>query len=494
MSNRKVKRAPHAFKFILFFLGLCLVAMWISQPNDLPLGVLFFGRLHPLFLHFPIVLIFVCLLLEAIRIFRSTLINDGLVFVLLALAALSSAGAAIAGHLLYASGDYSGALAEQHRWTGTVTGLLALATAGLFAMYYQKGDKLRFRIYLATLLFSNLAVIASSHYGGSITHGPDYLTEHLQLIINSSDDNEKKPESEMLLYQDVIHPVFESKCVSCHNSIKAKGDFLMTSYSHLAGGGKSGLPGITEGNTEKSEVYNRVSLPDDHDDKMPPPGQTPLTPVEIDVLKWWIANGASQSQRIDDVEADTAITALLQTLLPEIQKYKRKIALQAIKTKELESELQSVAQTLGLNIFRDSLSDERFYSLSMSIPPQRLTRDDLRMLQPYFEVFSSASFVSSSINDDALYFIGQMKNLEKLFLQKTAIKGSGIAYLKQLPKLKQLNLSFTSVDDKSALDLLKIPALEEVYLYRTNASEQVIEAIRQNRKSMVIHLTEGPYF
>jgi hypothetical protein len=156
--------------------------------------------------------------------------------------------------------------------------------------------------------------------------------------------------------------------------------------------------------------------------------------------------------------------------------------------------LDAIAKTLSINIVKDTASDENYFTIAMSFPPAPLTNEQFKLLHPYAHVFSKASLVSSGIDDDGLYYIAQMKNLEKLFLQKTGIDGSGIVYLQNLPKLRILNLSFTKVDDKSAIDLLKIPSLEEVYLYQTNTSKQIVEALQQNRPGLKIYLQEGPYF
>jgi hypothetical protein len=109
-------------------------------------------------------------------------------------------------------------------------------------------------------------------------------------------------------------------------------------------------------------------------------------------------------------------------------------------------------------------------------------------------VFSRVSLASSGIDDAGLYYIGQMVNVRELYLQKTALEGPGILYLQKLPKLEVLNLSFTGIDDKAALDLLKFPSLREVYLYRTNTSMQVIEALRKYRPEVRFLVEEGPYF
>jgi hypothetical protein len=491
LSKAKDKIRQQSFVFILLLLGICLIVLPLYRPADIPVLLLFLGRFHPLILHFPIVLILLCLLFEALRLLKWFIIQDRVMLCLLTLGALTASASVIAGYFLYASGDYSGRLPEQHLWFGTATGFVAVATAGIFAAY--KKTRRYYTFYVTMLVSSNILVAAASHLGGSITHGQDYLTEHLQLMLKS-EDHVAKPESEMLLFEDVIQPVFEARCLSCHNSLKAKGDFLMTSYANIIIGGEGGEPGIIPGVLEKSEVYKRVVLPDDHDDKMPPAGQTPMSQKEIALLKYWITSGASTDLRVASIKKDTAIAAHLDRLLPELKRYHRKAEVEALKQEQLYGELQQVAQELGVRILKDSTNDEDFYTLTMSFPPARLTSEQFRILHPYAEVFSTLSLVSSGIDDDDLYFIGEMSSVEKLFLQKTGIDGSGIIYLKKLPKLKQLNLSFTKVDDKSILDLLKLQALEEVYLYRTNTSKEVIDAIRKNRPEMKIHMVEGPYF
>lgn len=166
----------------------------------------------------------------------------------------------------------------------------------------------------------------------------------------------------------------------------------------------------------------------------------------------------------------------------------------ALKRTTLERELAEIANALSISISKDSTGDDDHYTIAMKFPPAPLTNDQFKVLHPYTDVFSKASLVSSGIDDAGLYYVSQMINLEKLFLQKTKLDGSGIIYLQNLHKLRILNLSFTNVDDKSAIDLLKIPNLEEVYLYRTNTSKQVVEALQKNKPGLKIYLQEGPYF
>jgi hypothetical protein len=227
---------------------------------------------------------------------------------------------------------------------------------------------------------------------------------------------------------------------------------------------------------------------------MPPEGKTPLMDSEIALLKFWVASGATDTLKVVEAQGVDTMTQVVKALLPELVKYRRRARIEKVRQQELEEELQQLATRLGIVIRRDSLSDENLFAISMKFPPAPFTNEQFRELSPYFEVFSKASLISSGIDDAGLYYIGQMVNLRELYLQKTGVDGSGILYLQKLPHLEVLNLSFTKVDDKSVIDLLAFPSLREVYLYRTNTSMQVIEALRKFKPEVRFLLEEGPYF
>ncbi len=90
-----------------------------------------------------------------------------------------------------------------------------------------------------------------------------------------------------------VQPLLESKCVSCHNPDKTKGDLLLHTAEGVMKGGEAGAA-VVAGQADKSPLYTRVVLPEDHDDHMPPKGS--LTPQESEVLKRWIAEGAKWPQ------------------------------------------------------------------------------------------------------------------------------------------------------------------------------------------------------
>jgi uncharacterized membrane protein len=132
----------------------------------------------------------------------------------------------------------------------------------------------------------------TGHFGGSLTHGEDYLTAYApfggKARGNQRQGFGKVEDAEV--FTDVIQPVLRSKCQSCHRPGKSKGELNLASFESMSKGGENG-PVFIPADAEKSELIRRVTLPADHDDFMPAEGKKPLTAEEIQVLIWWIEKG-----------------------------------------------------------------------------------------------------------------------------------------------------------------------------------------------------------
>ena len=120
---------------IIFLAALLMMALPFYQPGDVSYVFLLVGRFHPLVLHFPIVLIILALILELLRRFNMLKKADVVITIILVAAAITSVIAITSGYLLYASGDYSGSLPEQHFWIGVITGASILLTTAFFFQF-----------------------------------------------------------------------------------------------------------------------------------------------------------------------------------------------------------------------------------------------------------------------------------------------------------------------------------------------------------------------
>lgn len=489
MALSRYKRA--ALAVTLFVPALLLLALPFYRPGDVPYTLLMIGRFHPVILHFPIVLIILAFILELLRRLNALKTPDVVIAIILITAAISTVVAIASGFLLYASGDYSGLLMEQHLWIGVITGVCILITVAFYFVY--RGNARLYPLYAAGLLISNGAVAYTSHLGGSITHGENYLTEYLPIIRSTADTVKMKDEADMLVYEDVILPVLEAKCAGCHNDSRSKGEFSMASFQTILKGGESGKPGIMAGQADSSEMYRRLILPEDDDDRMPPKGKTPLTQQETGLLKCWIQKGAGMNMHVTELRNDSTTNMMVNHILPELKRYRRKQLIARARNELLQRSLDTVARQLNISIQKDTSADENYYTVAMKFPPARLTNEQFRELSPFAEVFTKMSLVSSGIEDDGLYHIGHMVNLKELYLQKTNVTGSGLIHLKGLSQLEILNLSYTKIDDKAVLELLNIPNLREVYLFQTKTSPDVIKALQEYKPALKILMEEGPY-
>jgi len=243
----------------------------------------FLGKFHPVLVHLPIGFLLLLAGLEwlALRPGWRELTTANRIILLLTIPA--SLASVFCGWLLAASGDFDAKALFWHRWLGTG---VAAATIVLWVIR-QRGWMTAYRRSLfATLVLLTIA----SHFGGSLTHGSDYLAwprvRATQTAPLTEEELLAKP-----VYATVVQPTFNQYCVSCHGEKKSKGGLRMDTAAHLIKGGDSGSP-LDPPGAESSLLGKRLNLPEDHDDHMPPDGKPQLSAAHLTVIKWWLDSGA----------------------------------------------------------------------------------------------------------------------------------------------------------------------------------------------------------
>src|SRR5690606_19622623 len=120
------------------------------------------------------------------------------------------------------------------------------------------------RLPITFLSFLLLVLISvTGHLGGNITHGSDYLTEHLppgiKGLLGLQPETYEMPVlheenwEEAILYKDVVQPILNNKCGSCHNSKKEKGGLQLQTQHVILKGGENG-PVIATNDPEQSPI------------------------------------------------------------------------------------------------------------------------------------------------------------------------------------------------------------------------------------------------
>lgn len=485
-------------KKILLLLSVLLAGMLpflpLPEAGNAPAWTTFLGRFHILLLHFPVVLVLLVTALELLRWRWPRLQVDKAGALVWGLAVASCMGTVAAGYLLYLSGDYQGDLVRAHLWGGVLLTLSVAAAAFFRFLPEKKENNWSVWSYRGLLAVAAGLVLYTSHQGGSLTHGPDFLSEYAPVWQKERPAPvEQKPREELLVFQDLIMPVMENRCMSCHNEYKTKGDLLLTSFAALSKGGKSGKPMLVAGKLDESELFRRIHLPADDDDHMPPPEKPALTEDEISLIRWWITAGADPEMKVGQGPEGVEGAALLDRFLPGLYASERLKLRQYLEVESLQKDLQRLGKKLDLTIEPDREAPG-YFAVSLTMPPSVINDETISALLPYAEVFSKISLPGALITDDGLYELSKMTNLQRLYLPKTCIKGPGLSYLEKLPDLKDLNISYTMLDDAGALRLLRLPQLERVFLFGTETGHNVVEALQKNMPDTEVLEVEGAYF
>ena len=283
---------------ISFYSVVCLNILLVflslfSERLQLPPWLLNSGRLHPLMLHFPL-----ALMLVTITIYLSRkplgIHQDEIFHTLFFISAFTAVFTALMGLFLSTEGGYDKDLLSKHQWLGVAVSVLTLV---VWILVRSEGTNV---MRTAMMLVTVPVLIVGSHFGGVLTHGEDFLlgsTELIQEQVVITDSS--------VVYAALIEPILSSKCYSCHNDKKSKGELIMTSVEALMKGGKNGEVWIP-GDPLNSHILQRLDLPEEDKKHMPPKGKTQVTEEEKELLYGWIKQGADTKKRfLDYPETDS---------------------------------------------------------------------------------------------------------------------------------------------------------------------------------------------
>ena len=127
------------------------------------------------------------------------------------------------GLLLSLEDGYESNIFNLHKWIGV--GLAYLS----YILFYIRDRK---RLYYGALFIGLLGITVGGHFGAELTHGIGFISEPL---IRNDPQEVNEDES---VFSAVVMPIFDSKCQSCHNSDKRKGELDLTSIAQIQKGGK----------------------------------------------------------------------------------------------------------------------------------------------------------------------------------------------------------------------------------------------------------------
>lgn len=425
------------------------------------------GNLHPLVVHLPIGILILAFLLELYYKKRPEPKDDGTVLFALGLGAASAFFSVLSGWFLGDGGGYDENLLFNHKWIAVAFAVGCLLLFFLKKSTKNQAKKAYFPVFVVVLVLLTL----TGHYGGSLTHGEDFLFQE------AYEDPVIEDVDQAMVYADIIQPVLQKKCVSCHNKGKAKGGLLLTSKNELLAGGESGglFDSLEVGNTR---LVHHLLLPIEDDDHMPPKGKVQLTSDEILLMEWWV-----QNQNCFDCETkDLPKSEKLNGILASLEKDTSAWALISEKVDEVPSEFM---QTLTQNNISAQLVSEKMPLVSINFSKrQDLSETDFDLLKAYRKNIVEINLGHTNFDDELAKELKPFKNLTKLQLQHTPISNKTVEQLVGFEYLESLNLYGTDLDNGILQTFKKFPNLNTLFVWQTKMTKDGLLAFSKENETV----------
>jgi uncharacterized membrane protein len=436
----------------------------------------FLGRFHPIVVHLPIGFLLLAGITEIIARRRGTNLDNAISLMLLS-GAVASVLAVVLGWLLAGEGGYDESTLFWHRWVG-----VAVAVISIVAWLAKSGKlTLASTTYKASLWGMVILIAITGHLGGNLTHGPNYLLEYApepvaQLLGGTQKQNivlADDPDS-VRVYQHIIAPLLEAKCLECHNDTKLKGDLNLETPEQILAGGDNGDV-IIAGNAHESEIFKRITLRPDSKKFMPPGGKTPLSYNEVKLIEWWLDSGADFETSVLDTGVDPEmkfVLAQLYGLDTDPKSYVERAFVEATEPENLNLLVEAgfYAQPIAAN------------NNFIEVKKKRTTDIDKSSLNLMDNVKQQVTWLhvgGAGLTDQDLAFLEGMNNLTRLHLENNPITEQGLKVIEGLPHLESLNLYGTNVTGAILETLQSLPSLKKVYLWQSKVSQEEAAQIQE---------------
>lgn len=434
--------------FIAVFNNRLYVPEWL-----LPLG-----RLHPVVLHFPIVLLILTLIAVFFRFKNEPekKLHHQLTGHLLLLAALFSAITVITGLFLSREEGYEGETLNLHMWTG-----ITIVFLSSIIYWFRNTLWKNIRAYKIISIVSIFLIAATGHYGATLTHGEGFL------LPASGENIERVALEDAVVFDHIVMPIVQAKCASCHNPGKAKGNLVLRDSSSFMKGGKTGALFVA-GNPGISLLLERIHLPEDDEKRMPPTGKPQLTPEEMALLEKWVQRGGEFSTKLTALPPGDSLREMSALFLDTQESFdfppaKKDLVVHLNNNDRLVSTLARESPALAVKMYN---------SVTWNVKK-------LEELLPVKTQIVSLDLNKLPVKDEELKVIAQFQNLRRLNLNFTDINGSGLKDLVVLPHLRNLYISGTKVDYAGLKELQAMENLQQIAVWNNPLKEAELETLRR---------------
>lgn len=277
-----------------------------------------------------------------------------------------------------------------------------------------------------------------------------------------------------------IAPVLEKRCIECHGPKKVKAELRLDTKELALKGGESGKT-IVPGKAAESALVKRVSLPEGHDDIMPPKGD-PLSKEQIELIKKWIDEGANWPEGLAlgaeaEPKAESAKTAAADP------GKKRKAAGQEFAgltpTQDTAAEQEAIKKLAAMGVSVRPIAQNIQWKEATVRPQDTNKTAEAVALLGSIPSLVDLNLANLRLKDEDVKVLAELKNLQRLHLENNPIGDGAAAHLKGLVHLEYLNLYNTQIGDEGAKQLTGLTNLNALYLWQSKVSDTAAEELKK---------------
>ncbi|HQQ96334.1 MAG TPA: hypothetical protein PLX35_03685 [Cyclobacteriaceae bacterium] len=422
------------------------------------------GRLHPLLVHLPIGILLLAFLFEVLSRTRPFKKLRFAIRPALGIGTLAALASVVTGLYLADLGAYDERILRGHKYLGIATAALAVLIY-VHRRYAIVPDKIaRKRIRLALFIALTFFIVLTGHFGGSLTHGNNYLFPDEEQQVPVAFQVTIPDPDQAVVFDDIIQPLLKQKCMACHGPIKQKGELRLDSWESIQQGGKHGEV-WRGGEADHSLLFKRVALPIEEKEHMPPRERQQLSNLEVEVIRAWIAEGASRTKRVSEFSDKTPIMSFIQLsshseLWEEPESAPDEAAVLRLK------EAGVLVLPLAAN------------SKNLVVKFLQVRENDMADILKLAPQIVAVDLSGCHWNEGQLAFLPALTRLKKLSLQRSSANDRDAMMVGQCPTLEILNVSQTKITQAGVSAWKNLSELKRLYVYGVPVSKPGLDQLR----------------
>jgi hypothetical protein len=243
---------------------------------------------------------------------------------------------------------------------------------------------------------------------------------------------------------------------------------------------------IVAGEPEKSELYQRLTLPADDKKRMPQKAD-PLPKDVIDLVGRWIREGATLVVAAAATEPPAAEKPAEAAAASEKKEEAKADELPLPKVAAAPQEAIDKLTAAGAQVL-PLFADSSLLTVSFAHRSEPAGDAEIALVAGIGEQVYSLNLADSKPTDAGLAPLAGLKNLAALHLERSTVTDAGLAHVAGLANLQYLNLYGTSISDEGLKHLAGLKHLRRLYLWQTKVSYDTAMAMEKGIPGLMVNL------